>query len=45
MKRARKKKLVNLNMLLNGRNDVINFIEGYSSMILEAKKRAAEEET
>ena len=37
MKRARKKKLVNLNMLLNGRNDVINFIEGYSSMILEAK--------
>ena len=45
MKRARKKKLVNLNMLLNGRNDVINFIEGYSSMILEAKKRAAEGET
>ena len=25
-------------MLFNGRNDAIKFIEGYSSMILEAKK-------
>ena len=30
-------------MLFNGRNAAINFIEGYSSMILESKKRAAEE--
>ena len=32
-----------LNMLLNGKNDTINFIEGYSSMILEAKRKASEE--
>ena len=32
-------------MLFNGRNDSIKFIEGYGSMILEAKKRAAEEQT
>ena len=32
------KRLANLNMLFNRRNDVINFSEGYSSMILEAKK-------
>ena len=25
-------------MLFNGRNDAINFIEGYGSAILEAKK-------
>ena len=31
-------------MLFNGRNDVINFIEGYGSMILEPRKKAAEEE-
>ena len=35
----------NINMLLNGRNNVINFIESYDSMILKAKKRAAEEPT
>ena len=29
----------NLNMLFNGRNYAINFIEGYGSMILEAKKK------
>ena len=29
----------NLNMLFNGRNDAITFIEGYGSMILEAKKK------
>ena len=32
-----------LNMLFNGKNDTINFIEGYSSMILEAKRKASEE--
>ena len=31
-------------MLFNGRNDVISFIEGYGSIILEARKKAAEEE-
>ena len=31
-------------MLFNGRNDVINFIAGYGSMILEPRKKAAEEE-
>ena len=36
------KTLKNLNMLFNGRNNVINFIEGYSSMIFEAKKKASE---
>ena len=34
--------LANLNMLFNRRNDAINFIEGYDSMILEAKRKAAE---
>ena len=34
--------LANLNMLFNGRNEAINFINGYGSMILEAKKKAAE---
>ena len=31
-------------MLSNGRNDAINSIENYGSMILEAKKRDAEEQ-
>ena len=31
-------------MLFNGRNDSINFIKGFISMILEAKKKAAEEQ-
>ena len=30
-------------MLFNGRNDAINFIEGYGSIILEAKRKADEE--
>ena len=30
-------------MLFNGRNDAINFIEGYSSMVPEAKRKASEE--
>ena len=30
-------------MLFNGRNDAINFIEGSSSLILEAKGKSSEE--
>ena len=30
-------------MIFIGRNDAINFIEGYGSMILEAKKETAED--
>ena len=37
------KTLKYLNILFNGRNDAISFIEGYGSMILEAKRKAAEE--
>ena len=29
----------NINRLFNGRNDAIKFIEGYSSVIIEAKKK------
>ena len=35
--------LKNLNILFNGRNAATNFIKDYSSMILEARKKAAEE--
>ena len=38
------KTLANINILFNGRHDTINFIEGYCSMILEARKKAAEEQ-
>ena len=38
-----KKTLANLNILINGRNEAITFYDDYSSMIFEAKKRAAEE--
>ena len=31
-------------MLFNGRNDAINFIEGYNSMILEAFEELKEQE-
>ena len=31
-------------MRFNGRNEAINFIDGYGSMILEAKKLAHEEQ-
>ena len=31
------------NMLFNSKNNIINFIEGYSSMILEAKRKVSEE--
>ena len=40
---AQEKTLKNLNMLFNGGNDAINFIEDYSPMILEAKRKASEE--
>ena len=40
-----RKTLANLNMLFNGRNDAINFIEDYGSMILQAEESAAEEQT
>ena len=33
------KTLANLNMLFNGRNEAIDFIDGYGSMILEAKRK------
>ena len=32
-------------MLFNGRNDAIEFVDDYDSMILEAKRKAVEEET
>ena len=35
--------LANLNILFNGRNEAISFINGYGSMILETKKRAEEQ--
>ena len=38
--KEQKKPLKKLNMLFNGRNDAINFIEGYGSTILAAKKRS-----
>ena len=31
-------------MLYNGKNEAVKFYEDYSSMILEAKKKAAEEQ-
>ena len=44
-KNANKRKtLVNINIHFNARNDAIKFIEGYGSMILEAKKLAKEQE-
>ena len=42
--RAKKKTLANLNILINGRSEAITFYDDYSSMIFEAKKRAAEEQ-
>ena len=35
-----KKNVVNINILFNGRNNAIEFIEDYSSMVLEAKTLA-----
>ena len=39
------KTLDNIIMLFNGRNDAIEFVDDYDSMILEAKRKAVEEET
>ena len=40
-----KKTLANINILFNGRNYAIKFIENYALLILEAKRKAAEEPT
>ena len=39
-----KKTLTNINKLFNGRNNAIKFVDYNSSMILEAKRKAAEDE-
>ena len=39
-----KKTLANINVLFNARDNVIKYVEDYSSMILEAKKLAREQE-
>ena len=36
--------MANINELFNGRNNAIKFVDDYGSMILEAKRKAAEEE-
>ena len=41
----REKTLANLNILFNSWNQAINFIDGYGSMILEARQKAAEEQS
>ena len=37
--------MANINKLFNGRSDAIKFVNDYSSMILEAKRKTAETET
>ena len=39
-----KNTLANINKLFDGRNDTIKFVDDYNSMILEAKRKAAEEQ-
>ena len=41
---SQKRTLANINILFNARDNAINFIEDYSSMILEAKKLAKEQD-
>ena len=36
--KEQQKTLANINMLFNGRNEAINFIDDYGSLILQAKK-------
>ena len=36
--------MANINKLFNGRNDAIKFVDDYRPMILEAKRKASEEE-
>ena len=43
MNLIKKKNPANINMLFNGRNDSIKFVDDYASMILEAKGKVAEE--
>ena len=43
MNLIKKKKPANINMLFNGRNDSIKFVDDYASLILEAKGKVAEE--
>ena len=40
----KRKTLVNINKLFNGRNDPIKTVDGYALIILEAKRKMAEEE-
>ena len=39
IKLKNQKKLANINMLINGRNDSIKFVEDYGSMILGVKRK------
>ena len=41
--KIKKNTLANINKLLNGRNDAIRFLDDFGSMILEAKRKVAEE--
>ena len=36
--------MTNTNKLFNGRNDAIKFVDNYGSTILEAKRKATEEQ-
>ena len=36
--------MANINELFDGRNDAVKFVDDYGSMILKAKRKAAEEE-
>ena len=36
--------MANINELFDGRSDAVKFVDDYGSMILEAKRKAAEEE-
>ena len=40
-----RKTLASINLLFNGRNDTIKFVDNYRSMIFEVKRKAAEETT
>ena len=42
-KNHKQEKTANLNILFNGRNKAISFMNDYGSMILEAKKRVEEQ--
>ena len=42
--KIKKKSLANINKLFNGKKRLLNLYDDYDSMILEAKRQAAEEE-